>query len=227
MLAQTCDKVSSSGAMSISVIDGARCGHHSSMTAIRLPPMPLGLDWSDRAETTVVLGEAEKARLRAMVAEHFDFISRVLSRMSIPRADLADSVQQVFLVASRRLRSIEIGSERSFLLGTALRVASDVRRTMGRRREVPEDEGSEPASLAPAPDELADQKRLRALLDELLAALPDDLRVVLVLYELEEMSTPEIAALLDIPLGTAASRLRRAREAFDRLVDRIQNGGQR
>ena len=55
--------------------------------------------------------------------------------------------------------------------------------------------------------------------------MPDDLRVVFVLYELEEMSTPEIAALLEIPPGTAASRLRRAREAFDRLVARIQTGG--
>jgi RNA polymerase sigma-70 factor (ECF subfamily) len=160
--------------------------------------MPLALDWSDGAETAAALGEAEKARLRAMVGEHFDFISRVLGRMSIPRADLADSVQQVFLVASRRLRSIEVGSEKSFLLGTALRVASDYRRAVGRRREVPEDEdeGREPASLAPAPDELADQKRLRALLDDLLAAMPDDLRVVFVLYELEEMSTPQIAAVV-------------------------------
>jgi RNA polymerase sigma-70 factor (ECF subfamily) len=113
----------------------------------------------------------------------------------------------------------------SFLLGTALRVAADVRRTLCRRREVPEEEGAEAPSLDPAPDELAHQRQLRAQLDGVLAAMPDDLRVVFVLYELEEMSTPEIAALLEIPLGTAASRLRRAREAFDRLVARIQTGG--
>ena len=125
-------------------------------------------------------------------------------------------MQQVFVVASRRLSSIAIGSERSFLLGTALRVARTSRRTLGRRREVPEEEGLEPLCLDPQPDELADQKRLRALLDEVLAAMPEELREVFVLFELEEMSTPEIATLLEIPTGTAASRLRRAREEFDR-----------
>ena len=201
---------------------------------MRLPPLPLALDWA--GEDTPAVGDAagvtDQARLRAMVGEHFDFIWRALARMSIPQSELADSVQQVFLVASRRLPAIAVGSERSFLLGTALRVASDLRRTLSRRREVSalgddEDEGREPASLDPPPDELTDQKRLRAVLDGVLAAMPDDLRVVFVLFELEEMSTPEIAALLEIPLGTAASRLRRARQAFDRLVARVQMGGSR
>jgi RNA polymerase sigma-70 factor (ECF subfamily) len=197
--------------------------------------MPLALDWPDRAEhdgagaapSGAALGEADRARLRIMVGDHFDFIWRALARMSVPQAELADSVQQVFLVASRRLASIEVGSERSFLIGTALRVASDARRTVGRRREVPEEEGAEPVSPVPGPDELADQRRMRALLDELLASMSEDLRVVFVLYELEEMSLPEIAALLEVPLGTATSRLRRAREAFDRLVSRIPVPGGR
>ena len=197
------------------------------MNAIRLPSPPLALDWADAEDPPAVPDVAAQARLRAMVGEHFDFVWRALSRMTIPQAELADSVQQVFLVASRKLPAIAVGSERSFLLGTALRVASDVRRTLSRRREVPEEEGAEPSSLDPQPDELAHQKRLRALLDGVLAAMPEDLRVVFVLFELEEMSTPEIAALLEIPVGTAASRLRRAREAFDRLVARIPTGGSR
>ena len=139
----------------------------------------------------------------------------------VPSADLADCVQQVFVVASRRLSSIAIGSERSFLIGTAIRVARDARRTLERRREVPEDESVEPLSLDPQPDELTDQKRLRALLDAVLSAMPEELREVFVLFELEEMSTPEIATLLEIPVGTAASRLRRAREEFDRRVARL------
>jgi RNA polymerase sigma-70 factor (ECF subfamily) len=51
--------------------------------------------------------------------------------------------------------------------------------------------------------------------------MPEELRVVFVLFEIEEMSTPEIASLLAIPTGTAASRLRRAREEFDRRVARL------
>ncbi len=181
------------------------------MTAIGLPSMFLAVDWRDEDTAPAATTAAEKARLAAMVAEHFELIWRTLARIRVPSADLADCVQQVFVVASRRLSAIAIGSERSFLIGTAIRVARDARRTLGRRREVPEDEAVETLSLDPQPDELTDQKRLRALLDEVLAAMPEELREVFVLFELEEMTTPEIATLLEIPTGTAASRLRRAR----------------
>jgi RNA polymerase sigma-70 factor (ECF subfamily) len=182
--------------------------------------MFLAADWTDEDAAPAAPTAVEKARLAGLVAEHFELIWRTLARIRVPSADLADCVQQVFIVASRRLSSIAEGSERSFLLGTAIRVARDARRTLGRRREVPEDEGVEPLSLDPSPDELTDQKRLRAVLDQVLAAMPEELREVFVLFELEEMSTPEIATLLEIPTGTVASRLRRAREEFDRRVAR-------
>lgn len=196
------------------------------MTSIGLSTMLLAFDRDDEDEDVAPVASAapsaaEKARLASMVAEHFEVIWRTLARIRVPSADLADCVQQVFVVASRRLSSIAIGSERSFLIGTAIRVARDARRTLERRREVPEDETVEPLSLDPQPDELADQKRLRALLDEVLGGMSEELREVFVLFELEEMSTPEIATLLEIPTGTAASRLRRAREEFDRRVARI------
>jgi RNA polymerase sigma-70 factor (ECF subfamily) len=183
--------------------------------------MRFAVDRRDEDATPEATTAADKTRLAGMVAEHFEAIWRTLARIRVPSADLADAVQQVFVVASRRLSSIAIGSERSFLIGTAIHVARDARRALGRRREVPEDEGVEPLSLDPQPDELADQRRLRALLDQVLAAMPDELREVFVLFELEEMSTPEIATLLEIPTGTAASRLRRAREEFDRRVARL------
>lgn len=68
-----------------------------------------------------------------MVADHFELIWRTLARIRVSSADLADCVQQVFVVASRRLSSIAIaiGSERSFLIGTAIHVARDARRTLG------------------------------------------------------------------------------------------------
>jgi hypothetical protein len=52
--------------------------------------------------------------------------------------------------------------------------------------------------------------------------MPLDLRTVFVLFELEEMPTQEIATVLDLPTGTVASRLRRAREEFQKLVRRLQ-----
>lgn len=165
-----------------------------------------------------------------MVDGHFDFIWRSLRRLGVPPGDVDDCAQQVFMIASRRLDDIAAGSERSFLFGTAVRVASGARRTRSRRREVPLDAGeggdageSDEGEPDPgmSPEEIADQRRARALLDEALEQMPTDLRAVFVLFELEEMSTPEIAELLGIPTGTAASRLRRAREEFERVVARM------
>ncbi|AKT43629.1 RNA polymerase sigma factor [Chondromyces crocatus] len=163
------------------------------------------------------------ARLRAMVDAHFDTVWRALRRLGTPPTDLDDCTQQVFLVASRRLDTIQEGSERAFLLRSAVHIAAHAARARRRRREVPESEDHDlPLQMdpAPRPDEIVEQKRNLALLDELLATLPDDLRTVLVLFELEELSTQEIAVVLKVPMGTVASRLRRAREAFARAAAR-------
>ena len=165
---------------------------------------------------------AADARLRTLVAEHFDFIWRSLRRLGVPHTDVDDCTQQVFWVAARKLEIISEGSERAFLFSTALRVASDARRSRVRRREVQQDdEGHQTCDAGPRPDEIAEQRRARALLDEVLSAMALELRTVFVLFELEEMPTQEIANLLDLPTGTVASRLRRAREEFHKLVGRL------
>ncbi len=167
------------------------------------------------------------ARFRGMRDEHFEFVWRSVRRLGVPDADVDDAVQQVFIVASRRLEEITLGSERAFLFGTAMRVAKHARRTRRRRSEVPLEQEAEPGHHAepaePGPDaeELVAQRRARALLDEVLETLPLDVRAVFVLFELEEMRVPEIATLLGIPLGTAASRLRRGRELFQAGLARI------
>jgi len=171
-----------------------------------------------RARATVA-----DVRLRSLVSEHFDFIWRSLRRLGVPHTDVDDCTQQVFWVAARKLSIIAEGSERAFLFSTALRVASDARRSRVRRREVQQDdEGHQTCDAGPRPDEIADQKRARALLDEVLSAMPLELRTVFVLFELEEMPTQDIANLLELKAGTVASRLRRAREEFHKLVGRLK-----
>ena len=126
------------------------------------------------------------------------------------------------MVAMRRLDAIDPNAERSYLFGTALRVASDRRRARARSREVQPADGFEASAPGLEPDELTDQKRARETLDTVLDAMPEDLRSVFVLYELEGMTTQEIAGLAGIPHGTAASRLRRAREDFSERVQRLR-----
>ena len=163
-----------------------------------------------------------EVRLRAMVGEHFDFIWRSLRRLGVPEAEVDDCAQQVFWVAARKLDDIVAGSERPYLFSTAMRVASDARRSRTRRREVHEDDAGEVSDPAPDPEQIADRRRARAMLDEVLDALPMELRAPFVLFELEEMPTAEIGAMLELPAGTVASRLRRAREEFQKIAARLQ-----
>lgn len=156
---------------------------------------------------------AAERRVRAAVAEHFDFIWRLLARLGVPSASLDDAAQDVFVVLSRRLADVRVGSERSFLYGTALRIASDLRRARPRalafdaRLEEVRDPGPDPEQ------QLAVRRRLE-LLDAVLEQLSDAQREVFVLFELEGMTLDECAGLLEIPRGTVASRLRSARADF-------------
>jgi RNA polymerase sigma-70 factor (ECF subfamily) len=160
-------------------------------------------------------------RLSAMFHAHYDFVWRSVRRLGVPSDAVDDAAQEVFVVASRKLDAIELGKEKAFLFGAAMRVASDWRRAVQRRRQSP-DEPHEAVDLTPGVDELVEQKRARELLDDLTAQLSDEIRPVFVLFELEGMTMAEIAEALGLPAGTVASRLRRARELFAAYVARLE-----
>ena len=160
-------------------------------------------------------------RLEGLVAEHHAFIWRSLRRLGVPDGDVDDSSQQVFLVAHRRLAEIAHECERSFLFQTALRVAADWRRAHRRRFEQPGVDILEIPDTAANPEEQIDDRRARAMLDRVLAAMPLNLRAVFVLFELEEMTMAEISVVVDVPPGTVASRLRRARQAFHEAARKL------
>lgn len=158
-------------------------------------------------------------RVRRVVGEHHDFVWRSLRRLGVPEPAADDAAQQVFCVFARRMESVVPEKEKTFLFGVVLRVAQHVRRSRARRREVQDDEAiAARESEQAGPDELLDERRARALLDALLAKMPLELRIVFVLYELEEMTMAEIAHVLELPSGTVASRLRRARELFEDMA---------
>jgi RNA polymerase sigma-70 factor, ECF subfamily len=168
-------------------------------------------------------GEAApyRARLERMFNEHHDFIWRLLRRLGLSTGGADDAAQHVFLVAAERIADIKLGSERSFLFGTALRVARSQSRSD--RRWVLEEDMDVRRSEAGRPEELLDHRRAVALMGRILDGMTLDLRTVFVLSELEGMTMPEVAALVQIPVGTAASRLRRAREAFRAAVAELES----
>ena len=167
-------------------------------------------------------GEVE-LRMRRIVEESYAFLWRTLRRLGVPDAQVEDAAQSVLCVAARRLADVQLGSERSFLIGAAIRVASDARRSARRRREEPaEDPAAHVAHPGASPEQTAGDQEARRILGEILDGMPDELRVVFVLFELEELPLAEVATLLAIPGGTAASRLRRAREHFEAAARRVQ-----
>ena len=121
------------------------------------------------------------------------------------------------MLAADRLDDIRPESERSFLIATAVRVAH----TLGRktvRWELDEDMDQRLSANRDAGDTRADMQ----LCNVVLSKVAPDLVEVFVLYELEGLTSPEIAALLEIPLGSVASRLRRAREQFREAAARVE-----
>ena len=164
--------------------------------------------------------EMSASRLDSMARQHLRFVWRLLRRVGLTERDADDVTQQVFLIAARRLDDIEPDRERAFLYRTAIYTASKYRRGEQRRRE--ELAADVDAIDDVGPDELLDRRRAREMLDAVVAAMPMDLRVVFVLFEIEGLSTPQIARVLAVPLGTAASRLRRAREDFELRIAKLE-----
>jgi RNA polymerase sigma-70 factor (ECF subfamily) len=160
--------------------------------------------------------------IRELVQAHSDFVWRSLRRLGVPEHLVDDATQQVFLIAAGKLEAIRPGCERSFLFGALGNVAAHVRRSLARGREQPQASVVETVDPSPQPDELIAQRQTRALLDEVLDALPTELRTVFILFELEELPAPEVAELTGLALGTVASRLRRAREEFHKAAKRVR-----
>jgi RNA polymerase sigma-70 factor (ECF subfamily) len=157
---------------------------------------------------------SDTTRLSEALAQHFSLVWRSLRRFGIPASDVDDAAQQAFMTLADRLCDVAPGSERAFLLATAARLAANRRRKDARRSEVLTADLDERGGGAPNPEEAMLVKQRRELLDHGLEQLPLEQRTVFVLFELEGFSLPQIAQALAIPLGTATSRLRRAREKF-------------
>jgi RNA polymerase sigma-70 factor (ECF subfamily) len=161
-------------------------------------------------------------RLTRMFQAHVAFVARSLRRLGVAQAELEDATQEVFVVASRKLEQIDASTEKAFLFGTAMRIASNARRSRKRNIMSPADDLDARPNALPSADEMLERRRQRAVLDGVLDTLDDDVRAVFVLRELEGMTVPEVAALLEIPQGTVASRSRRGHAQFDEAVARLQ-----
>lgn len=148
--------------------------------------------------------------------QYAPFVSRFLLRMGVPPAHVEDALQDVFLVVHRH-GGYRPGIARptSYLGNLAIHAALKHRRRQhvahARHSELAvEDFGTHGSDPSRALENQEDLRRLQAALDR----LPDDLRIPLVLADIEGESGLSIASALGLPLGTVYWRLHEARKRF-------------
>lgn len=164
---------------------------------------------------------------RAMYDAHSAFVWRNLRRLGVSDGDVEDKLQEVFVVAHRRWGEFADRGHgpRAWLFQIVLRVASDARRHRRRHPVDPDGGAAEERQSIDAPQAAAlAQRQALDLLDRALSALDMGRRAVIVLHEIEQMTAPEIARVLNIPLNTVYSRLRVARVELTQELERLQGG---
>lgn len=162
----------------------------------------------------ISIADAVGDEFEAVVRAHARHVFQVAYSVLRNHHDAEDAAQETFLrFLKHRKRWGEIRERRAWLARTAWRVALDRRR---RDPEVAVEEAADSVSKLRAEgksaEEIAAQSEMRALLAHLIAALPRDLRDVLALSTVEEMTSSEIAEVLAIPGGSVRTRLMRARD---------------
>lgn len=187
-------------------------------------PIPRGAD-PGGAPAPVAPRAAESAAVffRRLFDAHFSYVCRSLWRLGVPSADLEDVAQETFITIHRRLETFDPQRpERPWVFGFVIRTAANYRR----KRRLDSDELSgELASAAPTPEQDAIAGQARSLALRALDRVPHDRREVLVMHELDGFAAPEIAEVLNVPLNTVYSRLRVARDEFERSLARLSEGG--
>jgi RNA polymerase sigma-70 factor (ECF subfamily) len=150
------------------------------------------------------------------------YVMHTLRRLGVAHTDLEDVAHDVFVAVHRHFDDYDAGRPlRPWLFAFAYRIARDHRKLARHRLEVHEPV-DEPAGEMPLPDEALDDERLRRMLLAVLDALDFEKRSIIVMHDIDGMPVPEIAKLLEVPLNTAYSRLRLARAAFERELERLR-----
>ncbi len=170
-------------------------------------------------------GDAELPPFHVIYRQYFRFIWVTARNLGVGPEAVDDVVQEIFVVVHKRLGTLRNPEAlRDWIYGIVRRAASSHRRAQGvrKRENTTYDVGSEGEtdSPEPTPFERVERNADLQLLALLLAQLEEPKREVFALVELDELTVPEAADVLQIPLNTAYSRLRSARQAFEAALAR-------
>jgi RNA polymerase sigma-70 factor (ECF subfamily) len=179
----------------------------------------------------ILLERARAGELDAfndLVVCYQDQLFALIVRMVPDRDQASDCVQEAFFSAFRNLAGFRGGSVKSWLNRIAVNAAMDIQRARKRRPSQPypefEDESWQPPAGEDAnPVTTALMTERHGAINDALAAITDDQRVAIVLFDIEGYDYAEIAEMTGVSLGTVKSRIHRGRLALrDRLADRME-----
>ena len=156
--------------------------------------------------------------------EYFDFVWASARRLGVEPAAVDDIVHDVFIVIHDRLHTLKRSEAlRSWIYGIVRRTVSDYRRSQRVRMASGHKLACEAdAPCAATPADIAAQNEKVKLLYSLLEELDVQKREIFMMVELDELAVPEAAEILEIPVNTAYTRLRAARQAFDKALARYE-----
>jgi RNA polymerase sigma-70 factor (ECF subfamily) len=173
----------------------------------------------------MVLGRSEKTELmEEWVRTYSKPLYSYAATRTNSRSDAEDIVQETFLKAYRSMSTFKPGTDaKSWLFQILINTIRDhFRKAATRTAPLALDDVDqteiEMSALVAGPEELAEQREQATILADALAKLPEQLAAPLMLREIADQSYKDIAATLQLPIGTVMSRLSRARKLFAKII---------
>jgi RNA polymerase sigma-70 factor (ECF subfamily) len=168
------------------------------------------------------LTRSEEAEFTALVQRQSRFVFRVAYAVLKNAHDAEDAVQEVFLKLYRNGGWREARNERAFLARAAWRSAVDrMRSAKATEAAVEPGLGFDPPSAEAGPERTMVEANQRAVIHAMIDALPEELRLPLVLSAGEELTSRQIGEILGIPEGTVRTRLQRGRQMLREKVGKL------
>lgn len=179
------------------------------------------------------LRDRDEQAFRELMAEHRDKVYNLTLRMLGNRAEAEDVSQEVFIQVFKTIDSFREESKLStWLYRVAVNLCKNRIKYLSRRQDRNKDQLDEtneasassavaaPGGPPPRPDRAVEGAQIEKVLQDAIATLDEDHRVLVVLRDIEDLSIEEICAITGLPDGTVKSRLHRARLALRKKVAR-------
>ncbi len=202
--------------------------------SIQVAELPMGPDASDLSLVQRVQ-RGERSAYDLLVIKYQHKVVKLVMRYLRDPADAEDVAQEAFMKAYRALPQFRGDSAfYTWLYRIAINTAKNALAARDRNPvsyELDTHNGDDSTDMVSrlkdpeTPEGLALTEEIRNTVNAAIDALPEDLRTAIVLRELEGLSYEEIAVSMDCPVGTVRSRIFRAREAIDRSLREVFDGG--